>query len=155
MSTPVVDFNLPSSEQRAHGRRLVRSSDGDTVAVEQPLRMVSCDTPEKAGYAGAPAKSQPKLDACRARLNDGFYNQLPADLRAYLSDRLTDDAAERHIGAGVAAGVYFDMLLERRLTLPDGKKRQVAVIASGEILDQYGRLLAYIAPFYRNTPSDP
>ena len=103
MPTPTVDFNLPHNGQRAHGRKLVRASDGDTPVIEQPIRMVSCDTPEKAGYAGAPPTSQPKLEACRQRLSNGFYDALPAALRTYLADKLTADAAQRRGPGGESA----------------------------------------------------
>ena len=36
--------------------------------------MVSCDTPEKAIYAGKPEVSQPKLDKCKERLEGSFYS---------------------------------------------------------------------------------
>ena len=146
-------FNPTTKKSAAH--RLLRSSDGDTLLVEQPIRLVSCDTPEKAPYAGAPAVSQPKLDRCRQRLENGFYNALPADLRNYLIERLTQDAAERHISAAVDASAHFEDLTGRRLTLPSGNQRRVAVLPSGEIIDTYGRMLAYIAPWYNGPPNDP
>ena len=34
---------------------LSRISDGDTPVIDQPVRMVSVDTPEKAEYAGLPS----------------------------------------------------------------------------------------------------
>lgn len=37
----------------------------------------------------------------------------------------------------------------------DGAKRKVAVIPTGEIIDYYGRLLAYIAPYFKGSESDP
>ena len=66
-----VDFNFKGKSRRATSRKLNRISDGDTPVIEQPIRMVSCDTPEKAGYAGKPNKSQPKLDKCKQRLENG------------------------------------------------------------------------------------
>lgn len=148
MPTPTVNFDLPTNAQKAQPRKLTRTSDGDTPVIEQPIRMVSCDTPEKGGYAGNPPLSQPKLDACRQRLQGSFYNALPAGLRNYLVAKLTPDAAQRHIDAGHEATGIFDQLLDTRLTKPDGARRRVAVIATGEILDRYGRLLAYLAPWY-------
>ena len=63
-----VNFDFPRVIRSAAPRRLVRSSDGDTTVIDQPIRMVSCDTPEKSGYAGKPEVSQPKLNRCRQRL---------------------------------------------------------------------------------------
>ncbi|WP_199547269.1 hypothetical protein [Streptomyces sp. N35] len=137
-------------------RRLLRTSDGDTPVIDQPVRMVSVDTPEKAHYAGLPATAQVKLDRCRSRLSDGTFDGfLPGSLREYLVGRLTPTAAERHIAAGNRAGAEFDALLDRRLTRPSGPRRRTAIIPTGEILDRYGRLLAYLAPWFDADASDP
>jgi hypothetical protein len=101
--------------------------------------MVSTDTPEKKHYAGRLA--QLKLDACRQRLLDGFYPDIPDGLRDYLVDRLDADAAARHIAAGEEASVQFDLLLKDRLARPDGRQRSVATIPTGEVIDRYGRML--------------
>ncbi len=146
-------FNPTTRKSAAH--RLLRSSDGDTLLVEQPIRMVSCDTPEKAPYAGGPTIAQPKLDLCRQRLENGFYNALPVAVRDYLIAKLTSDAADRHILAAVDASAHFEDLTDRRLTRPNGQRRRVAVLPSGEIIDTYGRMLAYIAPWFNGPPSDP
>ncbi len=150
-----VNFNFPRTMRAAAPRRLLRMSDGDTPVIEQSIRMVSCDTPEKGHYAGNPSVSQPKLDTCRQRLRSGFYTQLPQALRDYLVSKLTNDAAERHINAGLRASQEFDRLLATRLTRPDGSQRPVATIPTGEFIDTYGRLLAYIAPWFSGSQSDP
>ncbi|GAA2598717.1 thermonuclease family protein [Actinomadura fulvescens] len=142
-------FDFPRVVRPAVPRRLIRSSDGDTPVVEQPIRMVSVDTPEKAGYAGLPTTAQLKLDRTRTRLTDGTFKELiPAGLRDHLVSRLTPDAAERHIAAGDRASTFFEELLERRLTKPGGTRRRSAVIPTGELIDRYGRLLAYLAPWF-------
>jgi endonuclease YncB( thermonuclease family) len=151
--SPNYAFN-PTTKKSA-GHRLLRASDGDTLIVEQPIRMVSCDTPEKAHYAGSAPTAQPKLDLCRQRLQGGFYNALPAALRDYLIGKLGPDAAERHINAAIDASAHFDALVARRLTRPDGRIRKTAVLPSGEIIDSYGRMLAYIAPWFDGPPNDP
>jgi len=56
-----VNFNYPRNFRAARPGSLLRVSDGDTPVTDQPIRMVSCDTPEKAGYAGRPEVSQPNL----------------------------------------------------------------------------------------------
>lgn len=150
-----VNFNYVRNIRPANPRSLLRISDGDTPVIDQPIRMVSCDTPEKAGYAGRPEVSQPKLDKCKQRLMDGFYNKISPDLRNYLSGRLTTSAATKHINAGNAATMKFDEILEKRLTKSNGLKRKTAIIPTGEIIDTYGRLLAYIAPYFSGTTSDP
>lgn len=150
-----VDFPFERSIRPAKPRRLIRASDGDTPLVEQPIRMVSCDTPEKSQYAGKPLVSQPKLDTCRQRLENGFYDSLPAALRVYLIAKLTHDAAERHIAAGEVASQEFDKLLATRLTRADGAQRPAAIIPTGELIDFYGRLLAYLAPWFSGSQSDP
>jgi endonuclease YncB( thermonuclease family) len=155
MSTPIVNFDFYRTLRSAQPRLLSRTSDGDTPVIEQPIRMVSCDTPEKAGYAGKPETSQPKLDQCRERLENGYYAVLPPPLRRYLIRKLTPDAARKHIEAGQRATEVFDQLLETRLTRPDGTKRKVAVIPTGQLIDTYGRLLAYLAPWFAGTRSDP
>lgn len=151
--SPNYAFNPVTRRSAAH--RVLRASDGDTLVIEQPIRLVSCDTAEKAQYAGAPATAQPRLDTCRLRLQDGFYAALPEELRRYLIERLTADAAERHIAAAVGASARFDAILAERLTRPDGGQRRVGVMPSGEMIDSYGRLLAYLAPWFNGPPNDP
>jgi endonuclease YncB( thermonuclease family) len=150
-----VNFNLPHKDRSAQPRRLIRATDGDTTVIEQPIRMVSCDTPEKGQYAGNPPVSKPKLNECRQRLQNGFYNTLPPGLREYLISKLTDDAAERHINAGHRASQVFDTVLTTRLTRLDGSLRSVATIPTVNPIDTYGRLLAYIAPWFSGSESDP
>lgn len=156
MPTPTVNFPAVGTSRPATRKTLHRTSDGDTPVIEQPIRMVSCDTPEKAGYAGKPEMSQPRLNGCRARLEGAFYAaNLPHELRDYLVAKLTPTAAADHIAAGDRATSEFERLLEQRLTRPSGTKRGVAVIPTGEIVDRYGRLLAYIAPWFSGSSSDP
>jgi endonuclease YncB( thermonuclease family) len=150
-----VHFNFKRNIRAATSKKLIKTSDGDTPLIEQPIRMVSCDTPEKSHYAGKPEISQPKLDKCKQRLENGFYDTLPQELRNYLIERLTNDAADKHISAGMDATTVFEGLLEQRLTKPSGSKRKTAVIPTGEIIDVYGRLLAYIAPWFEGGTSDP
>ena len=134
--------------------RLYSVSDGDTPSILQPVRMVSTDTPEKAGYAGKPEIAQPKLDKCRQRLLDGFYPAIPDGFSDYLVDRL-DAGTARHIAAGEQASLEFDLLLRDRLTRPTGTQRPVATFPTGEVIDRYGRMLAYLAPWFTGGASDP
>ena len=83
MATPEVSFRFNKNTRPAKDRKFLRVTDGDTPVVEQSIRMVSCDTPEKSNYAGKPDKAQPKLDLCRDRLENGFYNAISKPLRDY------------------------------------------------------------------------
>jgi endonuclease YncB( thermonuclease family) len=152
---PTVNFNTTSNSKKAVPRALLRNADGDTPYIEQPIRMVSCDTPEKAHYAGGPAVSQPKLDTCRQRLQGTFYQALPQALRTYLTNKLGPTAASDHISGGIQASATFEALVATRLAKPDGTMRRLGVIPTGEVIDVYGRMLAYIVPWYANTPTDP
>jgi endonuclease YncB( thermonuclease family) len=150
-----VNFNFTPNSRKAEPRTLIMVSDGDTPQIQQPVRAVSCDTPEKAAYAGTPPKAQAKLNLCRDRLENGFFNAIPQSLRTYIVQKIKADAAERHIGAALRASEKFTLVLEQRLTKPDGSKRKLGIIPTGEIIDVYGRLLAYFAPWYANTANDP
>jgi hypothetical protein len=116
----MVGFDFPRTIRSAQPRQLARTSDGDTPVIDQPIRMVSIDTPEKQHYAGLPPTAQAKLNRCRDRLQDGTYAAVPAGLRDFLVGRLTPDAAERHIAAGLGATAAFEALQNQRLTRPDG-----------------------------------
>jgi endonuclease YncB( thermonuclease family) len=155
MSLPTVDFQFKRSLRSPTPKSLIQISDGDTPVIRQPIRMVSCDTPEKAHYAGGPDKAQPKLDTCRQRLQSGFYSDLPQGLIDYLAQRLTNHAAADHIEAANEASLEFDKLLNTRLLKDNGSVRKVAVIPTGEIVDRYGRMLSYLAPWYSGSSSDP
>lgn len=156
MPIETINFSFERQIRRPQPRKLIRDSDGDTLVIEQPIRLVSCDTPEKAGYAGIAATAQTKLDRCALRLSNGFFDaHLPKELRLYLLAKITSDAAERHINAGIQAGEEFNRILESRLTLPGGGKRKVAIIPTGEVIDDYGRLLAYTAPYFNKNELPP
>ena len=155
MATPEVNFELDQNTPRPNGRKFLRVSDGDTPVIEQSIRMVSCDTPEKSNYAGKSETAQPKLNLCRDRLENGFYDAIPEPLRNYFLSKLTPDAAKRHILAADDATDALESLIEERLTKPSGSKRRMATIPTGELIDRYGRLLAYIAPWYENDDNDP
>lgn len=131
-------------------------ADGDTPHITQPIRLVSVDTPEKESVAGKPATAQKKLDLTRKRIEDGLFGELLEDgLAAYLLGKLTDDAAERHIAAGHGASEAFQKLLDQRAPRNAQQKRSLAVMPTGEIIDRYGRMLAYVAPWLANPKDIP
>jgi endonuclease YncB( thermonuclease family) len=147
---PDITFGLSAQSRSPYDARLSRTVDGDTVDVVQPVRMVSIDTPEKAEYAGSPPVAQAKLDRCRQRLLDGTYEALPEPLRRYLIERITPDAAQRHIAASVRAAEEFAKMRRARLeAVPEGQQPKIGVIVTGEVIDENGRLLAYIAPWLK------
>ncbi|QIF01612.1 hypothetical protein [Roseimicrobium sp. ORNL1] len=152
-----LDKNYPplGASLPPQSRQMVSFADGDTISIVQPIRMLSCDTPEKEGFAGAAAIAQPKLDRCRTRLEGGFFPDIPNETKDYLIERLDGDAAARHLHAAHGASGRFQMLMDERLTKPDGTRRRVAVMPGGDLIDTYGRLLAYFAPYYANSASDP
>ncbi|MFD5271546.1 hypothetical protein [Streptomyces sp. NPDC058335] len=129
-------------------------TNGDTPNIAMAIRMVSIDTPES-HYGGAPATAQTALERTKARLLDGTYDALPQDLRDYLVSHITPDAAQRHQAAGQAAAEAHTATVANRLTRPDGSQRKMAVIAAGELVEGNGRLLAYTAPWFTGSASDP
>jgi len=126
------------------------SSDGDTLHVRQAVRIVSCDTPESHyPTAGTPLSAQKKLDSCRKRLESGFFNTtLPEALRNYLLERLTPTAGAEQIEAGKLAHQAFEKMLKSRLKSGE-KKLDLGVLPAGEIIDSYGRMLAYLTPWLK------
>lgn len=153
MSSPFqVDFDFTPSQLGPFDHRgLKEPSDGDTPIIEQPIRMVSIDTPEKC-YQGGRELGQEKLNACRARLESGFFDDLiPGETRVYLLNKLLADSASKHIDTAYTASQKFKEYLDTRLQVDVDTRRRLAVFPTGEIIDTYGRLLAYIAPWFNKS----
>src|SRR5687768_11827062 len=125
MDTP-YSFDAPPSHP-ASPQTLVRTKDGDTLEIRQPVRPVSIDTAEKS-YPGKVETVQRLLDETRLRLERGFYPMLPDELREYLLSRLVRDAAIRHVRAAKEASRAFRRMLKERLTREDGVTRKLAII---------------------------
>ncbi len=130
-------------------KRLQRITDGDTPYVEMGIRMLSIDTPE-VHYPGNsnPARYDEKLAELGHWLEQG---QAPVsdELAAHLQPRLASGSAGTlQRSQGDAATDHFQALLDERLTKPSGRKRSVYLHTGDEPFDQYGRLLAYMAPAY-------
>jgi endonuclease YncB( thermonuclease family) len=155
MATPTIKYNFKVQSFHPTRKKFISAPDGDTINIQQPLRMVSCDTPEKEGYAGKPPKSQPKLDICKERLQNGFYDAIPLGLRKYLIKKLGSTAAKNHIDSGNDASKEFEKIRNEKLQKPDGSFFPVAVIPSGEVIDTYGRMLAYITRFFEKKDLPP
>lgn len=143
-----IGINLASVGKKTY----LRTSDGDTPTVSMPIRMLSIDTAE-VHYPGNQSPS--KYDAKFAELAGWIQaGKAPVDdgLAAYLAPRLSTGSAGTLQGnQGKSAQEEFEKLLVQKLTLPSGKKRDVFLRSADEPFDQYGRLLAYMAPSYTNT----
>lgn len=129
--------------------KLERISDGDTPNISMAIRMLSIDTPE-AHYEGIenPSKHDVKLKELADWIKAGKA-PVDSDLAAYLHPKLaTGSAGTLQKQQGDVASQEFQKLLDLKLTRPNGKKRPVFLRAANQPFDQYGRLLAYMAPNY-------
>jgi endonuclease YncB( thermonuclease family) len=131
-------------------KRFGRITDGDTPYVTTSIRMLSIDTPE----VHYPGNSDPaRQDGNLAQLAQWIaQGQAPVqkDLAAHLQPRLaTGQAGTLQKRQGDQATAHFAALLDQKLTRPGKKtKRSVFIRVADEHFDQYGRLLAYMAPSY-------
>jgi len=130
-------------------KKYLRATDGDTPYISISIRMLSIDTPE-VHYPGnqSPSKQDPNLKQLAEWIKQG---KAPVNkgLGEYLYPRLaTGKAGTLQKKQGDKATEKFRQLLEKKLTRPTGSKRRVYLRASDEHFDQYGRLLAYMAPSY-------
>lgn len=149
---PVQIFWDPSGlELDALGNTKIHGppTDGDTPYVRTAIRMLSIDTPE-VHYPGNsnPANHDAKLAELAGWLQAG---KTPANdsLAAYLAPRLaTGNAGSLQKRQGDQAADQFRALLDVKLTNPNATKRSVYLRAADERFDQYGRLLAYMSPYY-------
>jgi len=135
------------------GRKtLLRTTDGDTPFVSMSIRMLSIDAPE-VHYPGNtdPAAHDARLadlavwlQAGRAPVADGLAAHLQPKLATGVAGTLQRTQGEQ-------AKAAFEALVEQRLTQPNGRKRPVFLRTADEPFDEYGRLLAYVAPSYTST----
>jgi len=130
-------------------------TDGDTPFVRTTIRMLSIDTPE-IHYPGnsSPAKHDEKFADIANWIQEGTA-PVKDDLAAYLKPKLaTGTAGTLHKKQGDAAKEHFQVLLDEKLTKPTGTKRNVFLRTADEPFDQYGRLLAYMSPYYTAAEMD-
>lgn len=147
--SPVSIFWDPRGfELDSLGKKKLRGvTDGDTPIVSVSIRMLSIDTPEKK-YYGDLSKYDAQLAQLAAWMNAGSA-PINSDLAAYLHPKLaTGKAGSLQKKQGEAATKMFQYLLDKRLIKPNGKKRDLFLKAADEHFDHYGRLLAYLAPYY-------
>ena len=130
-------------------KKYIRSTDGDTPYVSVSIRMLSIDTPE-VHYPGnaKPSKQDENLKKLAEWINQGKA-PVTKELGQYLLPKLeTGNAGTLHEEQGKKATKEFEDIISKKLTKPNGKKRTVFIKAANESFDQYGRLLAYMAPSY-------
>lgn len=130
-------------------KRYLRATDGDTPYVSMSIRMLSIDTPET-HYPGntPPSRQDANLAQLAVWIQQGqapLDNGLAAHLRPKLATGTAGTLQERQ---GEDAAVFFRDLVNQKLTRPSGSKRRVFLRAADQHFDQYGRLLAYLAPYY-------
>ena len=130
-------------------KEYLRATDGDTPYVSISIRMLSIDTPE-VHYPGGqkPSEHDAKLaqlaawiEAGKAPVSNGLAEHLYPKLATGTAGTLQEKQGER-------ATAKFEELLDEKLTKPNGSKRRVFLRAADQHFDQYGRLLAYMAPSY-------
>ncbi len=130
-------------------KQLTKISDGDTPQVSFSIRMLSIDTPE-VHYPGvqSPAKQDEKFAQLAQWIEQGKA-PIDADLGKFLRPKLaTGTAGTLQKQQGDLAAKAFQDLLDAKLTKPNGRKRSVFLRTADEKFDQYGRVLAYVAPSY-------
>ncbi len=129
--------------------KLERVTDGDTPYISMAIRMLSIDTPE-VHYPGTedPSKHDAKLKELADWIQAGKA-PINSDLASYLQPKLaTGNAGTLQKQQGDVASQEFQKMLDLKLTRPNGRKRSVFLRAANQPFDQYGRLLAYMAPNY-------
>lgn len=131
---------------------LMRISDGDTPVVSMSVRMLSIDTPES-HYPGRenPERHDEKLQQLALWMTQGKA-PVEAGLAAHLQPKLaTGSAGTLQKSQADRASAEFKRLAEEKLTRENGRKRPVFLRAANAPFDEYGRLLAYVAPSYTAT----
>lgn len=130
-------------------KKYLRATDGDTPYVSISIRMLSIDTAE----VHFPGKQKPsKQDENLAHLAD-WIKAGKAPVSSGLAEHLYPKLATETAGTlqekqGQSATAKFKALLDEKLTRPTGSKRSVFLRTADQPFDQYGRLLAYMAPSY-------
>jgi endonuclease YncB( thermonuclease family) len=131
-------------------KRLVDITDGDTPNIRMDVRMLSIDTPEKAptGTIRNAEELQDLFLDTAAWIKKG-ESPVGPDLAKHLAPRLARaDAVAAHFAQGAEATAAHERLAKEKLKRPKGPDRSLFVRVADERFDQYGRLLAYVAPNY-------
>ena len=138
--------SLPSLGAKA----LVDISDGDTPNIRMPIRMLSIDTPEVTARSPSGAV---RVDQRFTQLAEWLRQDIApvtAGFRDYILPRLeTGTAGTLQYTQGKSASEFHKQIVDRRLTRESTGTKRNLFIRSAEIpFDNYGRLLAYVAPSY-------
>ncbi len=142
---------------------LLTISDGDTPEVKMGVRMLGIDTPElHFPGTGSPDRQDPvlvKLPSTAA------FQKLPKALREYLEPRL-EEAGSRQKKWALLAKEALVRIVEEGLRIVEnpspalpltegegstvkkkGKRRKLFLACGEEVIDCYGRILAYAGPY--------
>jgi len=157
ITSPVKIFWDPEGrEVDALGtKKFVSVTDGDTPYITMSIRMLSIDTAEVHYPANQKPSRQDENLAQLARWIGERDGKVPIkrELGDYLVPKLaTGKAGTLQEEQGNRATAEFEKLLNEKLTKPDGKKRSLFIYAADEHFEEYGRLLAYLSPYY--TPAE-
>lgn len=133
-------------------KKFIDITDGDSINIKMPVRMLSIDTPEKKVTKTRQGLSKDDMrnlmDPLVKWIEDG---QSPVQdvLADHLLPRLRrPEVAETHWAQGKSASTAHEAIVDKRLAKPNGKERSMFVRVADEPFDRYGRLLAYLAPSY-------
>ncbi len=129
----------------------LKITDGDTIQINQPIRMLNIDTPEKEGGSFGKADTvQKKLNLAKKRIKDGHFDGLINDgLKEFLVNKITNDAAERHFRAGKNATNALSKAMRTRIgSFSDDLQPRLFVQAYDPFFDKYLRVLALVAPWF-------
>lgn len=131
----------------------ISSTDGDTPTIQLPIRMLGIDSPE-VHFGGATENNPGKFDEAMQGFLSKEGKNLPSGLKKYLRKRLLSKPSTRQIQAGRKALDHFQEVVKQRLDRglgKDGKPlnpRKLFLMASNDVFDMNGRMLAYVAPSY-------
>ena len=137
--------NLPSLGSRS----LVDVSDGDTPNIRMPVRMLSIDTPEVTARSdNRAADIDAEFSVLAGWMRSGLAPVTNA-FRDYILPKLeSGNAGTLQFQQGQEASAFYKAKSDERLTRPNGRKRNLFIRSADAPFDNYGRLLAYVAPSY-------
>ncbi len=129
--------------------RLVSVHDGDTPRIEMPIRMLSVDTPEVTAETPEGARRWNErlvelagwIEAGQAPIDEGYAAAILPKLRHGAAGTL-------QFTQGQKASEFGKSNIARRLQRPNGRDRALFVRTADQPFDDFGRLLAYVAPSY-------
>lgn len=140
--------NLPSLGTRA----LVDVTDGDTPNIRMPVRMLSIDTPEVTARSSDKAAD---IDQEFLQLADWIRQGIApvtSAFREHILPKLeSGNGGTLQFEQGQQASSFYKAISDERLIRDSGRKRKLFVRSADAPFDEFGRLLAYVAPSYSKT----